>query len=53
MNIISGLLLVGIGLLLITGTLGFLSNSLFVSNFQMTLDDNVLTLWRGLTGGSY
>lgn len=51
MNAVAGLLLIGIGVLLITDMLGFLSNALFVANFQLTLDSTLVQFWKGLTGG--
>jgi cytochrome c-type biogenesis protein len=51
MSIVSGALLIGIGALLLTDSLGILSNTSFVADFQLTLDDSVVNFWHGLTGG--
>jgi cytochrome c-type biogenesis protein len=51
MSVVSGVLLIGIGVLLITDRLGLLAGNSTVVNLQMSLDDWVVSFWNNLTGG--
>jgi len=46
-----GALLILIGVLIFTDTLQALASYAFVSDFQTSLDDGVVSFWRWLTGG--
>jgi len=46
-----GALLILIGVLIFTDTLQALASYTFVSDFQTSLDDGVVSFWRWLTGG--
>ncbi len=52
-QIVTGILLVVIGILLFTGSLEALAGLTFISNFQTSLDDGVIRFWHWLTGGGH
>jgi cytochrome c-type biogenesis protein len=52
-NIVTGVLLMLIGILVFTGSLEALANYAFVSRFQTSLDSWVVTFWHWLTGGGH
>ena len=51
MSVVAGVFLIGIGLLLFTGSLQLFARYAFVSDLQTYLDEGVVTFWRVLTGG--
>ena len=51
MSVVAGVFLIGIGLLLFTGSLQIFARYAFVSDLQTYLDQGVVTFWRALTGG--
>jgi cytochrome c-type biogenesis protein len=52
-QVVTGLLLIIIGILLFTGTLEALAGLTFISTFQTSLDDGVIHFWHWLTSGGH
>jgi cytochrome c-type biogenesis protein len=52
-SIVTGVLLVVIGILLFTGSLEALAGLTFISKLQTSLDDGAIRFWRWLTGGGH
>jgi cytochrome c-type biogenesis protein len=50
-SVVTGVLLIVIGILVFTDSLQTLANLTFVSNVQTSLDDGVTRFWHWLTGG--